>query len=90
MFAVGDETCKQPLCPSEAASAFPLDQDVQIRLTPDDALVLFEFLQRFDSFDLLSIEDQSEQRALWNLSCLLEKQLAAPFQTTYADLFESA
>jgi hypothetical protein len=63
---------------------------VQIDLTDDEAIVLFEFLQRFSEKDHLSIEDQAEQRALWNLTCLMEKQLVVPFSSNYAEVLAEA
>ncbi len=63
---------------------------VQVNLTADEALVLFEFLQRFSNTDKLTLEDQAEERALWNLTCLLEKQSLIPFSSNYADeLFQA-
>ena len=63
-----------------------MSSPVTLRLTSDEALVLFEFLSRFSDDDRLKIEDQAEQRALWNLQCLLEEQLVEPFQSDYNDL----
>jgi hypothetical protein len=63
---------------------------VEVRLTPDEALVLFEFLFRYSDSDELRVADQAEQRALWNLCCLLEKQLAEPFKADYVELLEAA
>jgi hypothetical protein len=48
---------------------------LRVELTRDEALVLFDFLQRFDDQGALTIQDQAEQRALWNLRCLREKSL---------------
>ena len=53
--------------------------DVDIKLTKDEALVLFDFLSRFSNQEKLSIQDQAEERALWNLTSLFEKSLAEPF-----------
>jgi len=64
--------------------------EVEIRLTPDEALVLFECLSRYSDTDELRVEDQSEQRALWNLCCLLEKQLVEPFKPNNVKLLQSA
>lgn len=49
------------------------DKSVQICLTPDEAVVLFEFVKRFSESDLLTIVDESERRALWNLCCVFER-----------------
>ena len=61
-----------------------------LQLTGDEALVLFEFLTRSGDFDRPTIEDQAERRALWNLQCLLEKQLPEPFQADYTGLLKAA
>lgn len=61
-----------------------------LTVTDDEFLVLFEFLQRFSSTDRLSIEDQAEQRALWNLCCVFEKAGAAPFEGSYEQALEAA
>jgi len=70
-----------------------VDDEVVIRLSQDEALVLFEWLYRTDELtndfgDL--VEDQAEQRALWNLTCLLERVLVQPFQPEYRQLVEQA
>jgi hypothetical protein len=63
---------------------------VHLRLTPDEALVLFEFLSRYADTDDLRVEDQAEQRALWNLCCVLEEELREPFDPDYAKLVQYA
>jgi len=55
-----------------------------------EALVLFEFLSRFSECDRLSVEDQSEERVLWNLQASLEKILSEPFASNYQELLEAA
>jgi len=37
-----------------------------------------ELLSRYSDSESLVIEDQAEQRALWNLLCVLERQLVEP------------
>ena len=61
-----------------------------IELSHQEALILFEFLARFKEQDALSIEDQAEQQALWNLAALLEKELVEPFSANYMQLLEQA
>jgi|GEM_PF-754978 len=46
---------------------------VEIRLTQEEAVVLDHLLRRFSTADRLTVEDQSEQQALWNLQCVFEK-----------------
>jgi len=65
-------------------------EDVEIKLTKDEALVLFDFLSRFSDEDALSIQDQSEERALWNLTCVLEKVLAEPFSEEWPSIIKAA
>ncbi|MBL8797856.1 MAG: hypothetical protein JNM56_28420 [Planctomycetia bacterium] len=67
-----------------------MSQPVRLELTGDEALVLYEFLSRFEEQDTLSITDQAEQRALWNLHCLLEKQLVEMFAPNYLALVDAA
>lgn len=64
--------------------------DIEIKLSKNEALVLFEFLSRYSEKDILGIEDQSEARVLWNLTALLEKVLVEPFQGTYLEMINSA
>jgi hypothetical protein len=68
----------------------PETDDVKITLTADEALVLFEFLQRFSNTDKLTIENQAEQRALWNLCCVFEKALVIPFFSSYSEALQAA
>jgi hypothetical protein len=63
---------------------------VLIELTSDEALVLFDFLTRFCDTDVLTLEDQAESRALWDLLALLEKQLVEPFRSDYSELLHQA
>jgi hypothetical protein len=65
-------------------------EEVVIKLTKDEALVLFEFLSRFSDEDKVSIEDQAEQRALWNLACVFEKVLVEPFSENWPDIISEA
>ncbi len=64
---------------------------INISLTKDESLVLFEFLSRFSQNDSkLTIEDQAEERVLWNLCCDLEKILVEPFQSNYGEILKEA
>jgi hypothetical protein len=48
------------------------EHSISINLTPDEALVLFEFVWRYSEEDRLAVIDQAEQRVLWDLCCMLE------------------
>ncbi len=67
-----------------------MSDSVQLELTGDEALVLFEFLARFDENEKLTLEDQAEEKTLWILHGLLEKQLVEIFDPSYKSLVESA
>ena len=56
---------------------------IQLEVTNDEALVLFDMLSRYSDTDALSIEHQSEQRALWNLTCIFEKVITEAFNGDY-------
>ena len=72
-------------------SNFPApDEKVAIKLTKSEALVLFEFLSRFSNHDKLEIQDQAEERVLWNMCCDLEKALVEPFRPDYGELLQKA
>ncbi len=66
-------------------------QKINLTVTKDEALVLFEFLARFNKSEHSNIfEDQSEQKTLWNLEGQLEKQLVEPFRPDYKDIINEA
>jgi hypothetical protein len=72
------------------------DKTIDIQLSKDEALVLFEFLSRFDEIlsrfdeiETLSI-DKGEEVALWHLHGHLEAILVEPFQSTYMEDIKSA
>lgn len=64
---------------------------VAITLTPDEALVLFELLHRWEDADRVSApEHRGEQVALWGLSAQLERELREPLDADYVDLVAAA
>ena len=64
---------------------------VTIELSTDEALVLFDFLARFNQKENKELfEDQAEQRVLWNLEASLEKLLSEPFLDEYLVLLTKA
>ena len=55
------------------------EADVVITLTRNEAIVLFEILTPYaDGVEELRIDDQSEQRVLWDIQCQLESTLHEP------------
>jgi hypothetical protein len=63
---------------------------VKIELTSDEALVLYDWLTRFNQQTETDFADQAEERVLFDLEALLEKALVAPLQSDYADLLAQA
>ncbi len=67
------------------------EKKINIKLTKEEAIVLFEFLRRFnESDDFSRFEDQSEQRILRDLECILEKELSEPFRIDYQEVVKKA
>lgn len=65
---------KQPTAPS-----------IVLTLTPEEALVLFEWISRFNRCPSGDLEDPAEQRVLWDIEAMLEKTLVEPLQENYAE-----
>jgi hypothetical protein len=78
----------------------PIDEDkikevegdkLNIELTKQEALVFYDFLARLNQQEQKALyEDQAEERVLWDLECLLEKQLIEPFSKDYDKLIAQA
>ncbi|MBG6188801.1 hypothetical protein [Flavobacterium sp. CAN_S2] len=66
-----------------------MTEKVTIELTKDEALVLFDFLGRFNQkANESDFEDQAEQITLWNVECVLETILVEPFMPNYEDILK--
>jgi hypothetical protein len=63
---------------------------VCIELTADEALVLFDWLARFNQSDKSTFEDTAEQRVLFDLESKLESSLALAFEPNYKGLLADA
>jgi hypothetical protein len=61
---------------------------ISINLTNDEALVLFDFLSRFDDSGKLAFAHSSEYLALQSISAQLDKTLIEPFQPDYTQSLE--
>jgi len=59
------------------------DDKVRLNLSRDEAIVLFEWLTRFNKLDDTSFADQAEQRVLWDMEAMLETTLHEPFRPDY-------
>ena len=66
------------------------DPAVNFQLTPEQAIVLFEFLARFCEQDRLAIEHPAEECVLLAISARLDKALVSPFLPDYLSLLSRA
>jgi len=68
-----------------------VDKSLNLTISKDEALVLFDFLERFNETEQSEVfEDQAEQKTLWILEGQLEKQLVEPFNPDYKDIIKEA
>ncbi len=68
-----------------------MEEKVIIELTKDEALVIFDFLGRFNKNANENVfEDQAEQKSLWNFEALLEKVLVEPFMENYKEIIKES
>lgn len=65
------------------------EENVELRLTTAEALVLFEWLAAADDAKQL-IVDEAEQRVLWDLESQLETKLVEPLMPNYTELVDAA
>ncbi|CAM3443977.1 hypothetical protein [Empedobacter stercoris] len=68
-----------------------VDKSLNLTISNDEALVLLDFLARFNETEHSDIfEDKAEQQTLWVLERQLEKQLVEPFKPDYKDIIKVA
>lgn len=65
------------------------DENVELRLTTAEALVLFEWLAAAHDAKALTM-DEAEQRVLWDLESQLETKLIEPLMPNYTELLNAA
>lgn len=63
---------------------------INISLDEERALVLHAFIARINEEEPLAFHDQSEQRVLWDLECLLEKELLQLNDSDYHEILKNA
>lgn len=63
---------------------------MRVELSGDEALVLFEWLARFNELGDSAFKDEAEQEALWHLEHQLEKRVAAVLDPRYPELLDEA
>jgi hypothetical protein len=57
---------------------------------PEEAFVHVDFLSRFSQDETLTIAHPAEERVLWDLCCVLEKQVVELFEPDYATKLAAA
>jgi hypothetical protein len=68
-----------------------LPEEIVIRLTRAEALVLFEWLAREDADGkTLPVEHLAEERVFWRIEGQLENALAEPLSPQYKELLDAA
>jgi len=68
-----------------------LTDDITVKLDKNEALVLFEFLSRLNNKEVKEIfEDKAEEKVLWILQGVLEKQLVESFKPNYSEIISEA
>ena len=65
-------------------------QSIHLKLSKQEALVLFEWLANADSADTARLQHPAEEKVLWKLQARLESTLAEPFAADYANLLAQA
>jgi hypothetical protein len=63
---------------------------IYLKLTNEEALVLFDWISRYNEDDKNVFQDQAEQRVLWDIEAMLEEQLVEPLDERYNDLLKFA
>lgn len=66
------------------------DEPVTIVLPPDEALVLFELLSRYEETERLTVDGAAEEIALWRLQGKLQSLLVTPLLPDYAERLHGA
>ncbi|WOB06897.1 hypothetical protein [Piscinibacter gummiphilus] len=67
-----------------------MSNGINVNLSEDEALVLFEFFARFDETNLFRMRNNAEFVAFMRISGQLEKALVAPFEPAYQERIEEA
>jgi hypothetical protein len=68
-----------------------LPDKITVELSRAEALVLFEYLRRCDDDGgQYAFIDQAEQRAVWNLECVVQRQLPEIFASNSASFVPAA
>lgn len=64
--------------------------DVTIKIRRDEAIVLFEWLARLDTFEKRAFEHPAEEKVLWCIEGQLESTLVEPLMANYKAILAEA
>lgn len=67
-----------------------MPDNISITLSKPEAMVLLEWLARFNQERNPAFVDQAEERALYDLEALLEKEIPETFRDDYGALLSAA
>ncbi|MPZ57727.1 MAG: hypothetical protein GEU91_14765 [Rhizobiales bacterium] len=67
-----------------------MSESVEVKLTSDEALVLFEWLAQLDSAVASLDANSAEQKVLWKIEAQLERTLVEPLAPNYELLLKEA
>lgn len=63
---------------------------VQLALSRDEAIVLYEWIARFNETGSADFQDQAEQRVLWDIEAMLESVLVEPLAPNFEEALAKA
>lgn len=67
------------------------DDKVLLELTKEEAVVLLDWLSRFNQGERLDLfQDQAEERVLWDMEASLEQVISETFNDNYTELLSKA
>ncbi len=61
-----------------------------LKVSHDEALVLFEWISRFNDKPTVEFADQAEERVLWSVEAMLQTKLVEPFRDDYLESLAKA
>ena len=64
-------------------------KEINLNISKDEALVLFEWLAKFNDDNSIAMHPV-EQQVLFNLECILEKELSEPLGENYHEIVASS
>jgi hypothetical protein len=67
-----------------------MDSDINLKITRDEALVLFEFFARFSERDEFTLRNTAEYLSFQTIAAQLDRELVEPFDPAYEDLLVAA